>query len=79
MVKELIEERFNALKEELSGEQKQTIATEAKFIRETKQSLESLFALINNVKKELGDELAETQKLSVKSLQRKQPPIQDCR
>lgn len=51
VVKDLIEERLNALKEELSGEQKQTIATEAKFIRETKQSLESLFALINNVKK----------------------------
>lgn len=40
-------------------------------MRETKQSMESLFALINNVKKELGDELSETQKLSVKSIQRK--------
>ena len=45
------------------------VSTEAKLMRETKMSLESLFGLISGVKRELAEEIAETQKLSVKSIQ----------
>ena len=45
------------------------VSTEAKFMRETKMSLESLFGFISGVKRELGEEILETQKLSVKSMQ----------
>ena len=45
------------------------VSTEAKFMRETKMSLESLFGFISAVKRELGEEILETQKLSVKSMQ----------
>lgn len=44
------------------------MAIEAKFVRETKQSLENLFAMVSGVRKELGDELSETQKLAVNSI-----------
>ena len=39
VVKELMEEKIAELKEELSMEHRQTLASETKFIKETKQSL----------------------------------------
>jgi hypothetical protein len=51
------------------------LIAETKFIKETKLSLESLFSLINNVKKELSEEVSETQKLSLKSIQSKRSII----
>ena len=49
-------------------EHRQTLVSEAKFIKETKQSIETLFALTSNSKKELSEELSETQKLATGSI-----------
>lgn len=59
------------MKEELSNEHKQTLAVETKFVRETKTSFENVFGLFNNLKKELGDEIAETQKLVITNIKSK--------
>lgn len=41
-------------KEELANEHRQTLVSEAKFIKETKNSLETLFSLTKTTRKELS-------------------------
>ena len=45
-------------------EQKGMIVKEGKFVREIKESIESIFSIIKNTQKELTEELNETQKLA---------------
>lgn len=77
LMKDFIEEKVNMVKEQLSSEHKMALIAETKFIKETKSSLESLFSFINSVKKQLSEELSETQKLSLKSIQSKNQIIQE--
>lgn len=55
IIKEYIESKIAEARQEISADQQGMIATETKFIKDTKQSLESLFALIGNTRKDLSE------------------------
>lgn len=57
IIKEFVEDRLAEVKEELGSEHRQTLVSETKFIKQTKQSLETLFNITNSIKKELSENL----------------------
>ena len=79
VIKDFVEEKVFQVKEELTSEHRQTLVSEGKFIKETKQSLQTLFSISNTTKKHLSEELAETQKLTTGSIKSTLPPMKDSR
>lgn len=61
LIKEYVQEQINLAKQELMEEQRSFVSTEVKLTREFKQSLESLYAMIGQMKATFGEELSETQ------------------
>ena len=54
VIKDFVEQRVRQVQEELASEHRQTLASEAKFIKQTKQSLETLFSLTSSLKRDIS-------------------------
>lgn len=54
LIKEYVQEQINLVKQELVEEQRSLVSTEVKLTREMKQSLESLYAMIGQMKLTFG-------------------------
>lgn len=57
-------------------DQRGMLSKESKFVREIKESIESIFSIIKNTQKELTEELSETQKISANNFKSKCIQIQ---
>ena len=70
LIKEYVQEQVNLVKQEMMEEQRSLVSTEVKLTREMKQSLESLYAMIGQIKTSFGEELTETQELTSNNIKR---------
>lgn len=70
LIKEYVQEQVGLVKQELMEEQRGMVGMEVKLTREMKQSLESLYAMIGQMKQTFGEELSETQELTSNNIKR---------
>ena len=70
IMKDYIQEKMDQVKGDIMKGQRDVVLTETKLTRETKQSLQSLFSMINQMKSTFSEQLSETQSLSVINIKR---------